>query len=199
METYRSEHSGETIDNAVSISEQQGEINERFEQHFERVEEALDDKVDKVAGKRLSTNDYTDDDKQKLLNLPTAERLARKFEEINSAIDEKYEKPAEGIPRGDLSSTVKDSLDKADTALQQADIEHLATKEEVAQSERETKQWVDEQGYIKDVSDKEDKANKVQSIGADSTEDEYPSAKAVHTLVDSLVSIKDDTLVFNID
>lgn len=199
METYRSEHSGETIDNAVGISERQGVINERFEQHFERVEEALDDKVDKVAGKRLSTNDYTDEDKQKLLNLPTGERLARKFEEINSAIDEKYEKPAEGIPRGDLSSTVKDSLDKADTALQQADIEHLATKEEVAQSERETKQWVEGQGYIKDVSDKEDKANKVQSIGAESTEDEYPSAKAVHSLVDSLVSIKDDTLVFNID
>lgn len=199
MQTYRSEHSGETIDNAVSISEQQGEINERFERHFERVDEALDRKVDKVAGKRLSTNDYTNEEKQKLFNLPTSERLARKFEEINSAIDGKYEKPVGGIPKEDLSSGVKESLNKADTALQQADIDHLATKEEVAQSERETKQWVEEQGYVKDVSGKEDKSNKVQSIGAESTEEEYPSAKAVRALVNSFVSIEDDTLVFNKD
>lgn len=56
-------------------------------------------KVDKVTGKALSTNDFTDYYKDK--------------------IDEKYEKPVGGIPKIDLASDVQTSLGKADTALQQ--------------------------------------------------------------------------------
>ena len=56
-------------------------------------------KVDKVTGKGLSTNDFTDYYKNK--------------------IGDKYEKPVGGIPKTDLASDVQTSLGKADTALQQ--------------------------------------------------------------------------------
>ena len=37
-------------------------------------------------------------------------------------VDGKYTKPAGGIPKGDLASTVQGSLDKADSALQEAPV-----------------------------------------------------------------------------
>lgn len=37
-------------------------------------------------------------------------------------VDGKYTKPADGIPKGDLASTVQESLDKADSALQEAPV-----------------------------------------------------------------------------
>ena len=63
----------------------------------------------------------------------------------------KYEKPSGGIPKTDLASAVQNSLNKADSALQ----EH------------------------QDVSGKEDKSNKVTEIDENSTDTQYPSAKAV--------------------
>ena len=57
-------------------------------------------KVDKVAGKGLSTLDFTVADRQ--------------------AIDNAYVKPATGVPKTDLSQDVQTSLDKADNALQAA-------------------------------------------------------------------------------
>lgn len=58
---------------------------------------ALAGKVDKEAGKGLSTNDYTNEDKQ--------------------ALAAKYEKPAGGIPASDLSESVQTSLSKAENAI----------------------------------------------------------------------------------
>lgn len=52
---------------------------------------ALADKVDKVEGKGLSSNDYTIEDKQKLAGLPTSQELTSVFEQkINkvTAVDE---------------------------------------------------------------------------------------------------------------
>ncbi len=37
-------------------------------------------------------------------------------------VDGKYTKPAGGIPKGDLASAVQESLDKADSALQEAPV-----------------------------------------------------------------------------
>lgn len=55
-------------------------------------------KVDKVNGKGLSTNDFTNEDKEK----------------VQSA----YEKPQGGIPSSDLDSSVNQSLNLADSAMQ---------------------------------------------------------------------------------
>ena len=43
--------------------------------NFKKAKKALDDKVDKVSGKDLSTNDFTDDLKAKLNALPTNAQL----------------------------------------------------------------------------------------------------------------------------
>ena len=66
---------------------------------------ALDDKVDKVPGKQLSTEDFTAALKTSLESLP-------------GEISGKYVKPSGGIPKTDLSSEVQASLNKADSAIQ---------------------------------------------------------------------------------
>lgn len=65
----------------------------------------LGTKVDKVEGKQLSTEDFTATLKTSLESLP---------EKISS----KYVKPSKGIPKTDLSSEVQESLNKADSAIQ---------------------------------------------------------------------------------
>lgn len=47
---------------------------------------ALGGKVDKVTGKGLSTNDYTDEDKAKLTALPTSTQLTEKIDEAKLAL-----------------------------------------------------------------------------------------------------------------
>lgn len=65
----------------------------------------LGTKVDKIEGKQLSTEDFTVALKTLLESLP---------EEVNG----KYVKPSEGIPKTDLSLEVQESLNKADSAIQ---------------------------------------------------------------------------------
>ena len=102
----------------------------------------LGDKVDKVDGKGLSTNDFTNTDKATLDDAATEEwvqrqgyltsdslagyRLASDQDFIDAAQDTaiaaKYTKPGSGIPKADLASDVQASLRKADTALQTAPV-----------------------------------------------------------------------------
>ena len=65
----------------------------------------LETKVDKVEGKQLSTEDFTAALKTSLESLP-------------GEISGRYVKPSEGIPKTDLSSEVQESLNKADSAIQ---------------------------------------------------------------------------------
>lgn len=65
----------------------------------------LGTKVDKVEGKQLSTEDFTAALKTLLESLP-------------GEISGKYVKPSKGIPKTDLSSEVQESLNKADSAIQ---------------------------------------------------------------------------------
>ena len=65
----------------------------------------LSQKVDKVKGKQLSTEDFTTAFKTLLENLP-------------NDIKSKYTKPTNGIPKSDLSESVQSSLNKADSAIQ---------------------------------------------------------------------------------
>lgn len=65
----------------------------------------LGNKVDKIEGKQLSTNDFTTVFKTSLESLP-------------GEVSGKYVKPSKGIPKTDLSSEVQESLNKADSAIQ---------------------------------------------------------------------------------
>ena len=93
-------------------------------------------KVDKVTGKGLSTNDYTDAAKAKvdalapvatsgnyndLTNKPTIPAPVTEQTVSGWGFTKNtgtYSKPTNGIPKTDLASSVQASLDKADSALQ---------------------------------------------------------------------------------
>ena len=78
---------------------------------------------------------------------------------INTSIADKYTKPTPGIPKTDLASDVRTSLEKADTALQNH----------------------------QDISGKEDISNKVTSLSNSSTDTQYPSAKATYTYINTIL------------
>lgn len=111
------------------------------------VDSKVDKKVDKVDGKGLSTNDYTNTDKQKLAGIAngaevnvqsdwnvtdsSSDAFIKNKPTIPAAVTETtvsgwgftkntgtYSKPSGGIPKSDLASAVQTSLNKADTALQ---------------------------------------------------------------------------------
>ena len=96
-------------------------------------QDAIDSgKVDKVSGKGLSANDYTNTAKAKVDAIPAdpkytdtvyddtalSGRVAA-IEGKESSWNGKYSKPSGGIPKSDLASAVQTSLGRADTALQQ--------------------------------------------------------------------------------
>lgn len=90
------------------------------------LEGSLGGKVDKVTGKGLSTNDFTNADKEQVEQaMPLAiQLLLNRTEDIDTIRSgaasgaTAYQKPATGIPSTDLASAVQTSLGKADTAYQ---------------------------------------------------------------------------------
>ncbi len=136
---------GGTVDDAFSTTSknpvQNKVITVAFNQAAQQLTNlrlALDDKVDKVSGKGLSTNDFTNSDKDKLdgaasetwvqqqgyitgadLALYRTEAQQDTIDDAqDAAIAAKYTKPSGGIPKTDLEAAVQTSLGKADTALQ---------------------------------------------------------------------------------
>ena len=90
---------------APATTEQAGLMSASDKQKLDGIEPSsiatkteLANKVDKVQGKGLSTNDYDDTEKGKVASA--------------------YQKPITGIPKTDLASTVQTSLGKADTSAQ---------------------------------------------------------------------------------
>ena len=80
------------------------------------------------------------------------EEIPTKVSELeNDAGYGTYTQPVGGIPKTDLAESVQTSLDKADTALQE-----------------------------QDINGKEDISNKVTTLSIESTDIQYPSAKAVY-------------------
>ena len=101
---------------------------------------------------RLNTKQAIIDNSHKLASdLVDDTNQTHKFTNENEKTtwNAKYDKPSNGIPKSDLVESVQESLNKADSAIQ-------------------------------DVSDKEDKSNKVTAISSSSTDTEYPSAKCVY-------------------
>ena len=81
-----------------------------------------------------------------------------------SAWNAKYDKPNSGIPKTDFASDVQTSLEKADTAIQNH----------------------------QDISGKEDKQNKTNTLDENSTNNQYPSAKAVYEEIKGIKENVDD-------
>lgn len=150
---------------------------------------ALDNKVDKVTGKGLSTNDFTDSDKGKLDDAASKQwvtnqgfltnsalsdyRTAAQQDTIdnaqNAAIAAKYSKPASGIPKTDMAEDVQTSLGKANTALQEVDAQDVLNLDQYIDGQGYVKQsWVQQQGYLtqhQDISGKLDKAQGAANAG----------------------------------
>lgn len=90
------------------------------------METELAGKVDKVAGKQLSTEDFTTAEKQKIAALGAlSEKSIVSTDELDEVLKSAiakaiaaYPQQSDGIPKSDLAKSVRDSLDKADTAIQ---------------------------------------------------------------------------------
>ena len=130
-----------------------------------------------------------------------------------TAWNAKYDKPSSGIPKSDMSSSVQQSLAKADTALQN---ETDPTVPEWAKSPTKPSYTASEVGALpsttsipstlaeldddanhRTVSDaektawnnKESTSNKVTSLSSSSTDTQYPSAKCVYDIVGNVETL----------
>lgn len=83
----------------------------------EQLQAEIDKKVSRRDGYGLSQENYTQSEKEKVNNLPY-DTIAE-IDELCDKVDNKYDKPIAGIPASDLAEKVVESLDKADTALQE--------------------------------------------------------------------------------
>lgn len=93
-------------------------------------------KVDKVQGKGLSTNDFTDDYKNALQNAYTKPAGGIPENDLSQDVQDKlnsggggYIKPDDGIPSSDMTQAVQESLAKADNSVQQVPGKGLSTND----------------------------------------------------------------------
>lgn len=108
----------------------------------------------------------------------------------------KYEKPSGGIPKTDLTSDVQTSLGKADSALQSEQYTGTYSKPSGGIPKTDLDSSVQSslgkadtalQSH-QDISGKENISNKVTSVSASSTDNEYPSAKCVYDAIESAIA-----------
>lgn len=119
--------------------------------YFQTLAETMQNKVDKVTGKGLSTNDYTDAEKTKLAGLENyddtavRELIAGKQDTINDLTTIRsgaqagataYQKPSTGIPATDLASDV------------QSDIAAIDTIEEVIPEQASSSNQLADKGFV---------------------------------------------------
>lgn len=99
-----------------------------------------DNSVQKVAGKGLSTNDFTNEDKELIEQTTPAAILGLQQDVVG-----KYTKPQAGIPASDMANAVQALLEKAGTAVQPAALEEvtdLIPQEATAQNKLADKAFV---------------------------------------------------------
>ena len=121
-----------------------------------------------------------------------------------------YIKPNGGIPKSDLENDVQTSLNKANTALQEhqdisgkvdkeegkglfsGDYNDLTNKPDIPSIPTKVSAFDNDAGYLtthQDISGKENSSNKVISLSASSTDQQYPSAKCVYNLIGNIETI----------
>ena len=126
---------------AGATAVQPSDLSEYFNDYYNKAQTntLLSNKVDKVSGKGLSTNDYTNAEKEKLSGLQNyddtqvrqligqKQDVIQDLATIRSQADSAYQKPSGGIPETDLAAAVQTKLDKAAMAVQPGDLATVAT------------------------------------------------------------------------
>ena len=151
------------------------------------IKEEIGGKVDKASGKGLSSNDYTDAEKNKLANLSNYDDT-----EIKNDINGKVDKiTGKGLSTNDYTDEEKTKLEGLqDGEFYAFNFNYLTEKNEslsgevtnvvgrVADLERTTQESINQ--LWGNANTKEDLANKVTTLNSNSTDTQYPSAKATY-------------------
>lgn len=118
--------------NRVSVRRLYALLNDRWA----AIKTKFASKVDKVAGKGLSTNDFTNDAKNALQNAYTKPATGIPENDLSQDVQNKlnsagggYIKPEDGIPSSDMTQAVQESLTKADNSVQQVQGKGLSTND----------------------------------------------------------------------
>lgn len=150
------------------------------------VQRGLGNKVDKVSGKGLSSNDFTNELRTKLLNLVsnvqsnwnTSEETDPSYIANKPDLDNFVQKDGNKVlSDNNFSDSDKQKLNELNTQIQ-----NVYTQEQIDQM----LQNIGGGGTPVDTSNFEVKTNKVTSIDAQSTNDQYPSAACVYTIVGNI-------------
>ena len=167
----------------------------------------LNNKVDKVEGKGLSTNDLTDELKEKILNAGDSSfsgvygDLVNKpsingktingtmtLEDIGAVAAEE----GKGLSTNDYTTTEKTKLagvasgaqvNKIETVKVNGTAQNITDKAVDIAVPTKVSELTNDNGYLvaTDISGKENSSNKVTTVTSTSTDVQYPSAKAVYT------------------
>lgn len=150
------------------------------------VQRGLGNKVDKVSGKGLSSNDFTNELRTRLLNITgnvqanwnTTSEADPSYIANKPDLDNFVQKDGNKVlSDNNFSDSDKQKLNELSTQIQ-----HVYTQEQIDQM----LQNIGGGGTPVDTSGFEVKTNKVTSIDAQSTNDQYPSAACVYTIVGNI-------------
>ncbi len=166
----------EYVDTGVYATVDIGEFYKKSE-----TDEKLSGKVDKETGKGLSTNDFTDEEKEKLKGLSNYDD-----EELRTLLN------------GNVSLLENRLYNKVDKVQGKGLSSNDFTDEDKGKITNLENSFVENMGNIKNgiydinirLNKKEDTANKVTTLDIDSTDEQYPSAKCVY---DELVNKEDSS------
>ena len=140
---------------------------------------ALGNKVDKVSGKGLSENDYTTSEKQKLAGIePGANKTV-----VDSSLSSSSLNPVQNKVIYEALQSFVTSWD--DLTGKPSTLAGYGITADTLPTENSTNP-VESGGIYDALEGKEDISNKISAITANSTNDEYPSAAAVWSLITTL-------------
>ena len=140
---------------------------------------ALGNKVDKVSGKGLSENDYTTSEKQKLAGIETGANKTV----VDSSLSSSSLNPVQNKVIYEALQSFVTSWD--DLTGKPSTLAGYGITADTLPTENSTNP-VESGGIYDALEGKEDISNKISAITANSTNDEYPSAAAVWSLITTL-------------
>lgn len=139
----------------------------------------LGKKVDKEQGKGLSSNDFTNELRTKLVNL--VGNVQANWNTTNQE-DPSYIANKPNIP------TSQDINDAIQNVLSGLSFGNEQIQSDWNQLDNTKKDYIKNKPSIPSITGLEQTSNKVVSISNSSTDDEYPSAKCVYTLIGNIES-----------
>lgn len=176
----------------------------RLRELITEVQRGLGNKVDKVNGKGLSSNDFTNELRTKLVNITgnvqanwnTSEQTDPSYIANKPDLSNYVQKDGSKVlSDNNFSDSDKQKLDGLSTQIQADWNQDDNTKKDFIKNKPSvyTQQQIDQMlqnvgggGTPVDTSSFEVKTNKVTSISDQSTNDQYPSAACVYTIVGNI-------------